>query len=346
MDKLIKVLIVDDSAYIRKVLKQIMNKSPFLDVIGAAANGVEALALTEELNPDVITCDLIMPVMDGVTFIREQMKRRPVPIVVVSIASESGELALKALEASAVSFVQKPTALATDRVFEMSEELIQAVKSAAEISLGALIRQSESAPVSVKASDTKKTDIELIVMGISTGGPQGLKSVIPVLPSDFQVPVAIVLHMPVGYTELYARKLDEISKLNVKEAREGDELSPGTVMIAAAGRHLLIKKTPDGKLIAHLDAKPFDTPHRPSVDVLFESAANELGENVIGVIMTGMGSDGKEGSAWIKAKGGKIICESEETCVVYGMPRVVVEAGLCDIKLPLYEIAKKLTEII
>src|SRR5512133_1763971 len=167
MDKLIKVLIVDDSAYIRKVLKQIMNKSPFLDVIGAAANGVEALALTEELNPDVITCDLIMPVMDGVTFIREQMKRRPVPIVVVSIASESGEMGLKALEASAVSFVQKPTALATERVLEMSEELIQAVKGAANISLTALVNQAKSVPKEIPEHWVKKSDIELIVMGIS-----------------------------------------------------------------------------------------------------------------------------------------------------------------------------------
>jgi two-component system chemotaxis response regulator CheB len=284
--------------------------------------------------------------MDGVSFIREQMRRHHVPIVVVSIASESGELALKALEASAVLFVQKPTALATDRVFEMSEELIQAVKSAADISLPALINQPENIPENIIASGLKKSETELVVMGISTGGPQGLKSVIPVLPPDFPVPVAIVLHMPVGYTELYARKLNDISKLNVKEAQEGDEMLPGRVFIAPAGRHLLVKKTHQGKLVAHIDARPFDTPHRPSVDVLFESAANELGENVIGVVMTGMGSDGKEGSAWIKAKGGKIICESEETCVVYGMPRSVVEAGLCDIQLPLYDIANKLTEII
>lgn len=346
MDKVIRVLIVDDSAYIRKVLKQIMNRSPFLEVVGTAGNGVEALELTADLKPDVITCDLIMPEMDGVTFIREQMRRRPVPIVVVSIASESGELALKALEASAVSFVQKPTALATERVFEMSEELVRAVKSAADISMSALINQSKTVPVEISGPVNRKSRIELIVIGISTGGPQGLKSVIPVLPADFPVPVAIVLHMPVGYTELYARKLNELSKLNVSEAHEDDELSPGRVLIAPAGRHLIVKKSNDGKIRAHLDAKPFDTPHRPSVDVLFESAAIGLGENVVGIVMTGMGSDGKEGSAWIKARGGFIICESEETCVVYGMPRSVAEAGLCDIQLPLYSIANKLIDII
>jgi two-component system chemotaxis response regulator CheB len=152
--------------------------------------------------------------------------------------------------------------------------------------------------------------------------------------------------MPVGYTELYAQKLDQISRLNVSEGHEGDFIAPGHVVIAPAGRHLFVRKGPDGSMYVHLDAKPFDTPYRPSVDVLFESAARELGDRIIGVVMTGMGNDGKEGSAWIKAKGGKIICESEETCIVYGMPRSVAEAGLCDFEIPLYEIANKLIEII
>lgn len=346
MDKLKRVLIIDDSAYIRKVLKQILNKSPYLEVVGSAKNGIEALEMVEELKPDVITTDLIMPEMDGVTFIREQMKRKPVPIVVVSIASESGEMALKALEASAVSFVQKPTALATERVLEMSEELIQAVKVASNISLHALVNQQKVVLPLMPDHMEKKSDIELVVIGISTGGPQGLKSVIPVLPADFPVPVVIVLHMPVGYTELYAQKLDQISQLSVSEAHEGDILKPGKVFIAPAGRHVIINRINEAAAMIHLDAKPFDTPHRPSVDVLFESAANAFGEHTLGVIMTGMGSDGKEGSAWIKAKGGKIITESEETCVVYGMPRCVDEAGLSDFNVPLYNIAKKLIEII
>jgi two-component system chemotaxis response regulator CheB len=346
MEKLIRVFIVDDSAYIRKVLKQMLSKSPFIEVVGTASNGMEALEKIGILNPDVITCDLIMPEMDGITFVREQMKRKPLPIIIVSIASESGEMALKALEANAVSFVQKPTALAIDRIFEMSEELIQAVKNAADISLQALVSRSEIIPSPVPDKLGRKSDYEIIVMGISTGGPQGLKSVIPLLPIDFPVPVVIVLHMPVGYTELYASKLNELSKLSVTEGRQDNELLPEHVYIAPAGRHLIIRKNHLGKGYVHLDAKPFDTPHRPSVDVLFESAATSFGENVIGVVMTGMGNDGRDGSAWIKAKGGKIICESEETCIVYGMPRSVVEAGLCDFQVPLYGIANKLIELI
>jgi two-component system chemotaxis response regulator CheB len=346
MEKLIRVFIVDDSAYIRKVLKQMLGKSPFIEVVGTASNGEEALEKIKDINPDVVTCDLIMPGMDGVTFVREQMKRKPLPIVIVSIASESGEMALKALEANAVSFIQKPTALATDRIYEMGEELIQAVKNAAGISLKALVSQTKNIPFPVPDKVEKRSHYEIIVMGISTGGPQGLKTVIPLLPRDFPVPVVIVLHMPVGYTELYASKLNEISKISVREGQQDDELLPGRAFIAPAGRHLTVRKNQLGKSYVHLDAKPFDTPHRPSVDVLFESAADTFGENVIGVVMTGMGNDGREGSAWIKAKGGKIICESEETCVVYGMPRSVVEAGLCDIQIPIYEIANKLIELI
>jgi two-component system chemotaxis response regulator CheB len=346
MERLYKVLVIDDSAYIRKVIRQILDKSPFLEVVGAAPNGLEALEMVKELKPDVITCDLIMPEMDGVSFIAEQMKRKPIPIVVVSIASESGELALNALEAGAVSFIQKPTALATERVLEMSSELIEAVKEAAAISLQALVNQPKTVPQIILPTGAKNSSVELIVIGISTGGPQGLKSVIPALPADFPVPVAIVLHMPVGYTELYAQKLNEISNLNVTEAHEGDELVKGSVLLAPAGRHLIIRRGRDGRAIAHLDAKPFDTPHRPAVDVLFESAADTFGEHVLGIVMTGMGSDGKVGSAWIKSKGGKIITETEETCIVYGMPRSVVEAGLSDLQVPLYDMANKIMEII
>jgi two-component system chemotaxis response regulator CheB len=228
----------------------------------------------------------------------------------------------------------------------MSEELIQAVKNAANISLRALITQNDTKPLATAEKAIKKNNTEAVAIGISTGGPQALKYVIPLLPIDFPVPVFIVLHMPVGYTELYARKLNEMTKLVVAEAREGEEVLPGRVYLAKAGLHMLVRQSPNGAQYIHLDSKPFDTPHRPSVDVLFESAANTYGENVVGIVMTGMGSDGKEGSAWIKARGGKIICESEETCVVYGMPRSVVEAGLCDYEVPLYEIANKLIEII
>jgi two-component system chemotaxis response regulator CheB len=337
-----RVLVVDDSAYVRKVVSQILSRSPFIEVVGTARDGQEALEQVVELRPDVVTCDLIMPNLDGVGFVREQMKRKPVPIVIVSVASESGELVLNALDAGAVDFIQKPTALASDRLLEMGDDLIGKVKIAA----GARLRPTPAEPVVPIAGARVQARgvIDIVVLGISTGGPQALRSLIPRLPAALPVPLAIVLHMPIGYTELYARKLDELSALSVVEAEDGVELRSGSVFLAPAGRHLTLRRTTDGTVVTHLDVRPLDMPHRPSVDVLFQSAADVYSGRVLGVVMTGMGSDGREGSAWIKAKGGTILTESEETCVVYGMPRSVVEAGLSDRSVELGGMADAILE--
>jgi two-component system chemotaxis response regulator CheB len=326
MPEIIRVLVVDDSAYVRKVIRQMLSRSPFIDVVGAARDGKEALEMTAELQPDVITCDLIMPELDGIGFIREQMQRKPVSIVVVSIASESGELVLSALDAGAVDFVQKPTALATDRLLEIADDLIERVKAAA----GARPMVAQAATAAAPSRIVATNAFDVVVIGISTGGPQALKALIPKLPSGFPVPIAIVLHMPVGYTELYARKLDEQSQLTVVEARGGESVEAGRVYIAPAGRHLTLRRSVTGQVTTHLDVRPIDTPYRPSVDALFHSAAEVYGARVLAIVMTGMGSDGREGAAWIKAKGGTVLTEAEQTCVVYGMPRSIVEAGLSD----------------
>jgi two-component system chemotaxis response regulator CheB len=340
MTELIRVLIVDDSAYVRKVIRQMLSRSPFIEIAGIARDGREALELAAELEPDVITCDLIMPQLDGVGFIREQMSRRPVPIVVVSVASESGELVLAALDAGAVDFVQKPTALASDRLLEIADELIDKVKMSSRSR--PVVRRAPIVPAAHAAAATHAFDI--VVIGISTGGPQALKMLIPKLPAELAVPVAIVLHMPVGYTELYARKLNEQSAVTVLEAKGGESLMPGHVYIAPAGRHLTLRRNGAGQVVTHLDVRPLDTPYKPSVDSLFHSAADVYGPRVLGIVMTGMGSDGREGSAWIKAKGGTVLTESETSCVVYGMPRSIVEAGLSDGEIPLEEMADALLE--
>ncbi len=348
MRQIIRVLVVDDSAYIRKVVSQMLARSPFIEVAGTARDGREALEKVAELNPDVVTLDLIMPELDGVGFLREQMARRPIPVVVVSIASESGELAFQALQAGAVDFVQKPTALATERVFEIADELVAKVKAAAGVSLSHLKTLVEAAPVAAPAAPPPRRAglVDIVVIGVSTGGPQALRLLIPQLPADFPVPVAIVLHMPVGYTELYAQKLDELSPLRVVEAREGEEARPGVVLLAPAGRHLTLMRSGDERVTAHLDIRPLDTLHRPSVDVLFRSAVEVYDGRVLGVVLTGMGSDGKEGAAWIKARGGLVFTEAEESCVVYGMPRSVVEAGLSDRSIPLHEMARAILEVV
>jgi two-component system chemotaxis response regulator CheB len=347
MDRVLRVLVVDDSAYVRKVIKQMLSRSPFIEVVGAARDGKEALDMVEQLQPNVVTCDLIMPVMDGVGFVREQMARRPIPIVIVSIANEGSELALTALDAGAVDFVQKPTALATEKIFEVSEELIAKVKAAAGVPMARLQTVLAREPaVSLPIALPRVGLVEIVALGISTGGPQALKYMIPQIPADFPVPLVIVMHMPVGYTEMYAQKLDEISQLKVIEAREGDVVKSGVALLAPAGRHLTLLRQANGTVIAHLDARPFDTAHRPSVDVLFQSAAELFGNRTLGVVMTGMGSDGKQGAAWIKSQGGMVFTEAEQSCVVYGMPLSVVEAGLSDKSVPLEKMAQSILEVV
>jgi two-component system chemotaxis response regulator CheB len=325
-----------------------LSRSPFIEVVGTARDGGEALEMVERVKPDVITLDLMMSPMNGVEFLRAQMARRPIPVVTCSIAHESGALALDAFDAGAVEFVQKPTALATDRLLDISDELVGKVKAAAAVQMknleSVVLRRAGVAagipaaaveparvPVSAPRVGSGSPRADIVVIGISTGGPQALRHLIPRLPADFPVPVAIALHMPEGYTEMFAQRLDELSPLEVKEAAEGDEARPGRVLVAPAGRHLKFVRDDGGVVRCHLDLRPIDTQHRPSVDVLFRAAADVYGERVIGVVMTGMGNDGLLGAAHVKGCGGRVVTEAEASCVVYGMPRAVDEALISDV---------------
>jgi two-component system chemotaxis response regulator CheB len=344
VNNIVKVLVVDDSAYVRKVVTQMLSRSPFLEVVGTARDGREALEIASEKEPDVITCDLNMPEMDGVAFVRHQMARRPVPIVIISVASQSGEQVLAALDAGAVDFLQKPTALASDRLLDIADELVEKVKAAARAPIQRLAAPpAANGTALMPVVRAEPGTVDIVVLGISTGGPQGLKVVIPRIPADVPVPIAIVLHMPVGYTEMYAQKLNQMAAVTVKEAAEGDEVVAGTVLLAPAGRHLTFRRA-GARVLAHLDLRPLDTPHRPSVDVMFQSAAEVYGARTLGVVMTGMGADGREGAAWIKARGGRVLTEAEESCVVYGMPRAVCEAGLSDGSVTLERMAGVILE--
>jgi two-component system chemotaxis response regulator CheB len=345
MTGIVRVVVVDDSAYVRKVFRQMLSRTPFIEVVGAARDGVEALELVAELNPDVVTCDLNMPAMDGVSFVRAQMARRPVPILVVSIASSAADQVLAALDAGAVDFIQKPTALATDRLMEISDDLVEKVKAAAQASPMRAVVLPEGLPA-LLAARPHKTEMatDIVVIGASTGGPQALKLVLSQLPAC-PVPVAMVLHMPLGYTEMYAAKLNELGPLRVIEVKGNEPVEAGTAYLAPAGRHLTFVRDSSGSVRTRLGLHPLDTPHRPAVDVLFQSAAEVFGARVLGVVMTGMGADGREGAAWIKAKGGRVITEAEASCVVYGMPRSVVEAGLSDAAYPLDGLARAIMDL-
>lgn len=342
--KVIKVVVVDDSAFVRKVVTQMLQRSPFVEVVGTARDGQEALEVIEAKQPDVVTLDLVMPGMNGVDFLRTQMARRPLPVVVCSIAHESAELAIAAFDAGAVDFIQKPTALATERVYEMADELIEKVKAASTVEMARVVVAPAAPATVVLDTTTHKPTADVLGIGVSTGGPQALRHLIPALPANFPVPILVVLHMPVGYTEMYAQRLNQASALEVVEAREGDLLRAGTVFIAPAGRHMSVVRADDGFRV-HLDLRPFDTQHRPAVDVLFRSLAENFQQRTIGLVMTGMGADGVLGAAHIKANGGHVITEAESSCIVYGMPKAVVEASLSDRAVPLTELPRTLLEM-
>ncbi|MFT3843066.1 MAG: chemotaxis-specific protein-glutamate methyltransferase CheB [Myxococcaceae bacterium] len=319
----IKVLVVDDSAFARKVLRESLGASPEIEVIGTAGDGLEALEKISVLDPDVVTLDLMMPNLDGVGVLRElKSTRARARTVLVSFSGEDSELVVEGLMLGAFDLVKKPTALATDRLYELSSPLVKAVLEAARA------RQPEPVPMaSPKVVSSAAVQTKLLVVGTSTGGPQALTRLLAGLPKDFPVPIAAALHIPAEYTAALARRLDDASALTVVEAADGMRLAPGTAVLARGGSQLSLVS--DGEtLIARVGSEPRNAPFAPSVDVLFRSAAKACGAATLGVVLTGMGDDGLEGSRAIVAAGGRVLNEKEETCVVYGMPKAVKDAGL------------------
>lgn len=336
MHPAVRVLVVDDSAFARKVLTEIL-RSGGLDVVGIARDGLEALELIAELKPDVITLDLVMPNLDGIGVLRALPKEHTPRVVVVSMSHEESELGVEALQRGATTVVQKPTALATDRLYELKDDVVRAVREAA---LARYVLSPE--PVApITAVRALRTD--LVVLGTSTGGPQALTRLLAALPADFPAPIAIALHIPVGYTEELAKRLDQSCAIDVAEASEGLMLRPGLAVLAPGGVHLKFSRR-DSVTRARLDYEPRSETHAPSVDVLFESAVEHHGGRVLGVVLTGMGSDGLRGSRAIHAAGGRVITEAEQSCVVYGMPRVVKEAGLAESEARLEDMASAIAQ--
>ena len=332
MSGLIKVLVVDDSAFARKVLREVLSMSPLIEVIGTARDGLDALEKIAELKPDVITLDMVMPNLDGLGVLAALPRDLPPRVIVVSMADGESELGIAALEAGAIDLVHKPTALAVTRLYELGDELVQKVKAA----MGARISKVPPKPVAAAArapfAGLRKTS--LVVIGASTGGPQALTQIVRALPVDFPAPVAIALHMPPGYTEAFAMRLDGDSAVDVIEAFDDVPLTAGKVVVARAGMHLKVESR-GGEMFGRLSFLPMDKPHRPSVDVLFQSAAAAAGSGVLAVVLTGMGEDGLIGARAVREVNGQIVVESESSCVVYGMPRAVFAAGLADVEVPL-----------
>ena len=318
------------------MLRESLSRSPLLEVVGIARDGLEALEKIAELAPDVVTLDLVMPNLDGLGVLRALPAEGGPRVVIVSISDGDSALGVEALQSGAVDLVQKPTALATERLYDLSDELVAKVVAAA-----APARASPRRTPAIIRPTPSPGAVRLVAIGTSTGGPAALTRLLAGLPADFPAAVAIALHIPAGYTETLARRLDETCPMRIIEAFEGAELPPGTVALARGGLHLRVKAA-GGRITTHVDANPLTAPFCPSVDLLFESAAS-LGPAVLGVVLTGMGNDGVAGATAIRKASGRVITEAEGSCVVYGMPRAVVEADQSDGQAPIDAMAAEIS---
>ena len=335
----VRVLVVDDSAFARKVIRESLQTSALIEVIGTARDGIDALEKIATLKPDVVTLDLVMPNLDGMGVLAALSPEQRARVVVVSMADGESDIGVEALSFGVFDLVHKPTALAVASLHEIAEELVTKVTLAAAQPPGRAAQRLPHEPLPAPRTHSER----VVLIGTSTGGPQALTRLLKEFPAGFPAPIVIVLHIPAGYTGPLAERLNADCAIEVAEATEGMRLRPGLAILARAGVHLRLTGTGD-QILVHLDPEPLASVHRPSVDVLFQSAAECLGARCLAVVLTGMGDDGLLGAHAIHAAGGQILTETESSCVVYGMPRVVHEAGLAAAEAPLPNMAAEISK--
>ena len=346
----IRVLIVDDSALVRQLLTEILNQDRGIEVVGVAADPLVAREKIKQLSPDVLTLDVEMPKMDGVTFLSNLMRLRPMPVVMVSSLTEQGaDVTFQALELGAVDFVTKPKIDLAHELTEYSEEIIAKVKMAAKANIIATEANIASAPKKHSADavikkvagpgNIKLTD-KIIAIGASTGGTEAIKDVLRMMPADAPG-IVITQHIPAAFSKPFAERMNRESAMVVCEAEDGQQVLPGHAYIAPGSHHLIVERN-GARYICRLNDGPPVNRHKPSVDVLFRSVAQSAGKNAIGVILTGMGNDGAEGMKEMKETGAATIAQDEKTSVVWGMPGEAVKLGGVDTVLPLSKVAGKI----
>ncbi len=352
MSSKIRVVVVDDSALVRGLLTEIINREPDMECIGAAADPLAAREMIRELNPDVITLDVEMPRMDGLEFLSRLMRLRPMPVVMVSTLTERGaEVTLKALELGALDFVSKPRLGIADGIRQLGDDITDKIRAASK----AQIRRAPAAPApgapgsaaapaapSAPASLGRLSTEKLIFVGASTGGTEATREFLTHLPADTPA-VLITQHMPPGFTSSYAARLNASSQMQVAEARDAERLLPGHVYLAPGGRHLSVERSGANYIARVIDGPPINR-HKPSVEVLFESAARVVGPNALGVMLTGMGADGAKAMRMMRDAGAWNVAQDEATCVVFGMPREAIAHGAVHEVLPLQQISTRLLE--
>ncbi len=338
----IKVLVVDDSAVVRQTLERELAKDTEIEVVGTAADPYIARDQIVTLKPDVITLDIEMPRMDGLTFLRKLMVYYPLPVIIVSSLSQKGsQVALEALQAGAVEVLCKPGAAYS--IGDMAIELRDKVKAASRANMNLVRAQLPNQPAT-KPFALSKTTNKVVVLGASTGGTQAIEVVLKSMPKN-SPGIVIVQHMPAGFTKAFAERLNQICEIEVKEAVNGDTVINGRALIAPGNSHMLIKRS-GAQYFVEVKDGPLVNHHRPSVDVLFQSAASNVGANAIGVMLTGMGADGAKCMKVMRDAGAVNICQDEQSCIVFGMPRAAIEAGAAEHVLPLNQIAQEILRLV
>jgi two-component system chemotaxis response regulator CheB len=343
----IKVVVVDDSAFMRKALSTMLAKDPEIEVVATARDGEEGLEMIRRHQPDVVTMDIEMPRMDGLTALRHVMMEMPRPVLMVSsLTTEGAEATLKAMELGAVDFIPKQLSKVSLDIVRIEDELRAKVKTIARRRMshlsraplagrtrpGAATPAPSAAPERPVRSATRPSGgltRDLVAIGVSTGGPPAVQKVLASLPQDFPAGILIAQHMPAAFTGPFAKRLDGVCRIAVKEAEDGERLQHGVAYVAPGGKHLRIDQRVS-RIDVRVVEEPRDALYKPSATVLFDSVAGAVGRRGLGVVLTGMGSDGLEGMRTLKAKGGRALAQSDSTCVVYGMPKAIVDAGLAD----------------
>jgi two-component system chemotaxis response regulator CheB len=344
---LVRVLVVDDSAFMRTTLSRMIASESDFEIVGTACNGTEALAKIATLNPDVVTLDVEMPGMNGIETLRSIMSQFPRPVIMVSAITESGaDATFTALGAGAFDYVPKQLPAASLDITHIRQDLISKIRAAAQLrklsthpSFVAKKQPQASLATPVDRSGGTVSAVHSIVaIGASTGGPKALQDILPLFPRDLSVPILIVQHMPVGFTGLFAQRLNSLCSVKVREAAHCDLILPGVIYVAPAGLHMTVQRLADSRAIIHLDPNPANYIHKPSVDIMMKSVAQNFGNQAMGVILSGMGTDGAEGMNAIHLKGGLTIGQDEATCTVYSMPRACAELGALARIVPLFQI--------
>ncbi|MBQ9904325.1 MAG: chemotaxis response regulator protein-glutamate methylesterase [Synergistaceae bacterium] len=344
----IKVLIVDDSALMRQFIGDILKSDPRIDVVGTARDGKDALKQIQALKPDVVTMDVEMPVMDGITALQEIMRSNPLPVIMLSALTQEGaETTLRALSLGCVDFIAKPSGSISLNIKEVSREIIDKVIAASSAKVRTITARAASIPVTKTEirSAPFSGRVDIVAIASSTGGPMALSELLPKLPAKFPVPIVITQHMPKEFTSSFSRRLNDASKIEVVEGFDGVSLKAGRAIIAPGGYHMLVKRRGLNSVCVLSDAPP-ELSVKPCANVMFRSVCDEYGGNVLCVILTGMGRDGTDGAVKLKGRGAYVIAESQKTCVVYGMPKAAVEAGIADEVLTLQEIAEAMVRIV